>query len=250
MICGAGYFLFAHTPTSTLNLKAPAMTLRTLSATLLFLAAQTLFAQPSDRSTTIDGHRFVDLALPSGLLWAETNVGADTPADVGIYFAFGETEMKNKVSYCWDGYKFGTTEENMTKYNAKDEKATLDKEDDAATVNWGPSCRMPSCCEFRELLEPENCAWSWTTMTASSGAAVTMCKITSVRNGSSIYLPAAGWRGKGRNDGFNEEVFYWSSSADTYIVLPAFCYWIIGDEAGRNQVERCCGLPVRPVAEP
>ena len=226
------------------------MTLRTLSATLLFLAAQTLFAQPSDRSTTIDGHRFVDLALPSGLLWAETNVGADTPADVGIYFAFGETEMKNKVSYCWDGYKFGTTEENMTKYNAKDEKATLDKEDDAATVNWGPSCRMPSCCEFRELLEPENCAWSWTTMTASSGAAVTMCKITSVRNGSSIYLPAAGWRGKGRNDGFNEEVFYWSSSADTYIVLPAFCYWIIGDEAGRNQVERCCGLPVRPVAEP
>ena len=33
--------------------------------------------------TVINGHRFVDLQLPSGMLWAETNVGAEEATDFG-----------------------------------------------------------------------------------------------------------------------------------------------------------------------
>ena len=38
-----------------------------------------------------NGHEFVDLGLPSGLLWATCNVGASSPEQAGLYFAWGET---------------------------------------------------------------------------------------------------------------------------------------------------------------
>lgn len=51
----------------------------------------------SKPSNTINGHKFVDLGLPSGLLWADRNVGADSPYDYGDFFAWGETKTKTKV---------------------------------------------------------------------------------------------------------------------------------------------------------
>ena len=39
----------------------------------------------------INGHEYVDLGLPSGLLWATCNVGATKPEEYGDYFAWGET---------------------------------------------------------------------------------------------------------------------------------------------------------------
>ena len=33
----------------------------------------------------------VDLGLPSGLLWADRNVGAESPEDPGLYFQWGDT---------------------------------------------------------------------------------------------------------------------------------------------------------------
>ena len=36
---------------------------------------------------TTDNSGWVDLGLPSGLLWATCNVGADTPEEFGDYFA-------------------------------------------------------------------------------------------------------------------------------------------------------------------
>lgn len=44
------------------------------------------FADPGD---------WVDLGLPSGLLWATRNVGATSPEDYGDYFAWGETTPKS-----------------------------------------------------------------------------------------------------------------------------------------------------------
>ena len=200
----------------------------------------------------IDGHRFVDLALPSKLLWAETNMGAETAADVGIYFAWGETEMKQKKSYDWEAYKFGTSEDDMTKYNAKDEKEIIDKEDDAAYVNWGPSCRIPDLDDFRELFDPDNCTWTWVEATNSSGSPVRVCKVTSVRNGNSIYLPDSGnYIGNSINhsDLIEEEARFWSRNVDGYIIVPAFCFMIISDETYQERDDRSHGYPIRPVAE-
>ena len=79
------------------------------------------------QNTLINGHEFIDLGLPSGLLWAKTNVGASSSSDDGDYFAWGETEPTSY--YAWSTYKWG--DDNMTKYNSSDGKTTLDSEDDA-----------------------------------------------------------------------------------------------------------------------
>ena len=43
-------------------------------------------------------HDYVDLGLPSGTLWATTNIGANAPEQYGDYFAWGETEPKDTYS--------------------------------------------------------------------------------------------------------------------------------------------------------
>lgn len=43
----------------------------------------------------------VDLGLPSGLLWADRNIGASSPEDFGTNFAWGETSGYNTlIKYC------------------------------------------------------------------------------------------------------------------------------------------------------
>ena len=49
--------------------------------------------------------KFVDLGLQSGTLWATTNIGAEDPADVGDYFAYGEIVPKS--TYSWENYNLG-----------------------------------------------------------------------------------------------------------------------------------------------
>ena len=33
----------------------------------------------------------IDLGLPSGLLWADRNIGAENPEGAGLYFQWGDT---------------------------------------------------------------------------------------------------------------------------------------------------------------
>ena len=45
------------------------------------------YSKDSDGNVIIDGHKFIDLGLPSGTLWAETNLGATTATGYGDYYA-------------------------------------------------------------------------------------------------------------------------------------------------------------------
>lgn len=103
----------------------------------------------------IDGHNFKDLGLPSGMLWAETNIGADYDYEIGEYFAWAETSTKEEYSrqnYSW-GYK------NPTKYNTSDGNTTLEASDDAAIKAWGENVHTPSTTDCQELID--KCTWTW-----------------------------------------------------------------------------------------
>ena len=39
----------------------------------------------------ISSYTMVDLGLPSGLKWADRNIGASSPEDYGLYFQWGDT---------------------------------------------------------------------------------------------------------------------------------------------------------------
>ena len=77
----------------------------------LFLAmAATLLAscdkddnKPDNPESAVE---WVDLGLPSGLLWAKCNLGATAPEEYGDYFAWGETSTKEV--YNWSTYRYCT----------------------------------------------------------------------------------------------------------------------------------------------
>ena len=157
------------------------------------------------------GHLYVDLGLPSGIKWATCNVGATTPEEYGDYFGWGETEPKDY--YDWGGYKYcNGTYKTMTKYCTKssygtvDNKTTLELSDDAAQVNWGGKWRMPTKAEIDELRDTFYCTWTWTTQNGVNGY-----KVTSKKNGNSIFLPAAGYRQLGGLYDAGSDGYYWST---------------------------------------
>ena len=144
------------------------------------------YAEPVEPS---DNKEFVDLGLPSGLLWATTNVGANRPEEYGKYFAWAETTPK--AEYSWNTYKYANgTENSLTKYCTSytygnvDYKENLDSEDDAATTNWGEPWRTPTLQESQELIN--YCTWKYTSLNGTYGYSVTG------PNGNSIFIPAAG----------------------------------------------------------
>ena len=148
-----------------------------------------------DDSLILDDHDYVDLGLPSGLLWATCNVGATNPEDFGDFFAWGETKPKD--IYDWKSYQYGNCTFDrfeMTKYCTDscwglngfvDNLTVLEPDDDAATANWGVDWRMATKEEWEELYRKTTC--TWTTQNGVEGRLLTGC------NGNSIFLPATGF---------------------------------------------------------
>ena len=184
----------------------------------------------------IDGHKFVDLGLPSGLLWATCNIGAVYAADSGSIFAWGETDPNYSGTY-----KF-RADDNMTKYNSTDGKIVLDKEDDAAFVNWGSSCRMPTRANFDELMDSNNCSWTYTSMASSSGISQKGYKVTSIKNGNSIFIPEEQYFEWGR---------YWTSTLYSKNNYQAYILRIHdnNEDFFFSTLPRDSRKPVRAVAE-
>ena len=155
----------------------------------------------SDADGEINGHGYVDLGLPSGIKWANTNVGASTPDENGSYFCWGETRTKSDYSYANNA----TSDNNKTKLQAMgviDNSGILTPSHDAAHVNWGGSWRMPSNKEFEEL--KENCKWIWIELNENLGWKVIG------PNGNSIFIPAAGKYYGTSNGKDGDSEYFWS----------------------------------------
>ena len=153
----------------------------------------------------------VDLGLPSGTLWASWNVGASSPEEQGEYFAWGE--VAPKADYSWSTYLWCEgSEDTLKKYNTDDSldpvdsNTLLNMEDDAARVLLGDEWRIPTFSEIKELTNTSYCSWTWTTKENVKGYLV-----TSLTNGNSIFIPAAGWFEGTSHDGVGEQGLYWCS---------------------------------------
>ena len=184
------------------------------------------------RKTNAMSHVGVDLGLPSGIKWATCNVGADSPEDYGLYFAWGE--IRPKGIYCLENSKtFGKS--------SYDRDIGGDKSLDAASANWGGSWRLPMKVEIEELVN--KCTWEWKSQGKKSGYKVTG------PNGNSIFLPAAGYRNKSSLIDAGESGYYWSSTPSGSNSDGAY---ILRFDSERHSVFldlRCLGQSVRPVSE-
>ncbi len=174
-----------------------------------------------------NGFEYVDLGLPSGLLWAKCNVGASNFYDYGDYFAWGE--IKPKKEYSTTNYThYGKLIGNLKSEGVLDSKCTLTSSYDAATQNLGEGWRIPTDVEFQELVD--NCTFTWTTINNVPG-----CKVESNKEGNNnwIFLPAAGYK-----------KFDYSDNRDKYGY-----YMISNEESDRNlKYNTCVGYEISPTS--
>ncbi len=203
---------------------------------------------------------YVDLGLPSGTLWATRNVGASSPDESGIYYAWGETEdytsQQNYGSNMWSHYKWcDGSMTTLNKYNTDanfgttDGKTVLDLEDDAAYVNLGSEWCIPTAEQFRELVNKEYTTVEWTRNDWAFGY-----KITSKTNGKFIFLPVCGYYMQDILFQEGAYGYYWTSSLATYAPKAQFlelasnlCNVCLANGNAWNAIFRCYGCNIRPV---
>ncbi len=191
---------------------------------------------------------WVDLGLPSGLLWATCNLGASSPEEYGDYYAWGETTTKEV--YDWSTYKYCTVDAEgglatLTKYNTRsdygtpDNLTTLQAMDDVATQKLGSGARMPTAVEWSEFIE--NTTAEWITLNGVNGRKFT------ASNGNSLFLPAAGSRFGSELYSAGDDGDYWSSSLDADYPVGAWDFGFNSDGQSMLSTPRGDGRSVRPV---
>ena len=182
-----------------------------------------------DAENVVNGHEYVDLALPSGLKWATCNVGASKPEACGSYFAWGETKPKDEYTY-----------DNSVTFGKEIDDISDNVQYDVAAANWGEGWRMPTKDEMQELID--NCDWEWTKQNNVKGYKVTG------ENGNSIFIPKTGnWDGSTFNSGSCGYSYYWSSIP--YNINVAYCLNVNGSGYSMDSYSRYRGYSIRPVRE-
>ena len=185
-------------------------------------------------------HEYVDLGLPSGIMWATCNLGASSPEEYGDYYAWGEilpyyadghskdspcstwrnmttgagnTDISN--GYVWKTYSQGGSN-SFVEWTAKPYGSDniLTSAHDAATVAWGSAWRMPTEAEFTELINNTTCTWTDNyNNTGVKGRVFTSTKAGYTNK--YIFLPAAGCRNSDKLTSPRTYGYYWSSSLNS-----------------------------------
>lgn len=191
-----------------------------------------------------NGYDYVDMGEAG--IWATCNIGANSPEEAGLYFAWGETtgyaDASGNKKFSWDYYKFGT-QNNLTKYNSTDRLTTLELEDDAAHVIMGGDWRMPTANEFQELYNA--CDTLWTTQNGVNG------RLFTLKNDSSkqLFFPAAGYA-LGGSISYVGSGYYWSSSLYTSGSSDAYSLGFVSSAIiPQGNLGRSYGLSVRGVLD-
>lgn len=147
----------------------------------------------------------VDLGLPSGILWSDINLGAQTYDDYGNYYAWGETETKD--SYNFDNYLYkvdGATDMNVKESYIEIGSDIKGTDKDVVHKKWGGKWRMPTEKEIWELYN--HCTWT------ISGN----CYVIKGPNGKTISLPFCGYFNGSSVYGDYKQARYWTSDVNVY----------------------------------
>ena len=194
---------------------------------------KTVVMNGSQLTSTALYREYVDLDLPSGTLWATTNVGASKPEEAGDYYAYGEIETKN--DYTLNTYQYY---KNRAYVNIGTDISGT--EYDVAKAKWGEMWCIPTQAQVDELCE--NCTYEWTTLNGVTGA-----KFTG-KNGNIIFIPAAGWRRGTVLSGQN--TFAYTISSTSYYSSTTPYYYSLSCSVNKAFSESGVvydGVPVRPV---
>lgn len=184
----------------------------------------------------------VDLGL--SVKWADVNIFASAPEEVGEYFQWGypgPVEEFSWSTYAWCKGSNSTLTRYVTNgaYGTVDNITTMRTGDDAATAWLLGKWRTPTQKEAQELLD--NCSVEEVTQNGVAGYKVTG------KTGNSIFLPKSGMM-MGTSKNLPNYAEFWVRDLTRY----EFCYqgtalYFNGSNHGIVAPNRCNGLPVRAV---
>lgn len=172
-----------------------------------------------------DKFEAVDLGLPSGKLWANMNLYANSPEEVGYYYAWGEEFRKaSYTSSNWVGNNFI----------------------DVAAKTLGEGWRMPTRSEFQELIN--YCVCTDDIINGINGKRYTGF------NGNSIFFPNNG-RMKDAQLGLDNKCIYLSSTGhngytDIYCLVDNAVSEITSVAGTVYYNNRYYGYNIRPIYIP
>ena len=178
---------------------------------------------------------YVDLGLPSGIKWAKCDLGASSPERYGDEYSWGETWTKTSYEYY---YFTDIVEGQYTKYDSRDKRYFLEKEDDVAYLRLGEGWRTPTWNEMQELID--NCTVTESTLNGWPGV-----MFVSKINNNYIFF---GYMTKGSAGGWR-----WTSAVVESNPTLAKClsfernYETNKIDVSRYDNERKRRIPVRPV---
>lgn len=178
---------------------------------------------------------YVDLGLPSNIKWAKCDLGETSPEKYGDGYGWGETWTKTS----WEYYYYFTdiVKGQFTKYDSRDKRFFLEKEDDVAYLRLGEGWRYPTWNEVQELYD--NCTVTESTLNGWPG-------VMFISKNNNNYIFFGYWKKSSRGSR------RWSSALVPSDPSLAKCMYFIkeGDRIVLKQdnVGRDEGLlPVRPV---
>lgn len=232
----------------------------------------TVFSEAStDDIEEIAYARYVDMGLPSGLLWATCNIDASKPAGMAeteftyncSFFSWGNTEPHNPISNSAFDYNWGSINDQEPWYEGQPYGSTsgaalnssITLENDAAKIICGEPWRMPKSADFKELFDyvdylnadgtimPDSTTVKLITLNGIVGI-----WIQSKINGNRLFFACSGygtftsWRSRGT------EGYYWSASyySARNARLLNFYNSVVNPQGYSN---RANGFPIRPVRE-
>lgn len=165
---------------------------------------------------------YVDLGLPSKIMWAKCDLGGTSPEKYGDSYAWGETWTKT-----WYDYYYFTdiVEGQYTKYDSRDKRFFLEKEDDIAYLRLGEGWRTPTWNEMQELID--NCTVTESTLNGWPGVMF----ISKINNN---YIFFGCYRTFGKLGGWR-----WTSAVvESNPTLAKCLYFERNDETGKIDVSR------------
>lgn len=178
---------------------------------------------------------YVDLGLPSGIMWAKYDLGGTSPEKYGDKYSWGETWTKTTSDYY---YFTDIVEGQYTKYDSRDKRFFLEKEDDVAYLRLGEGWRTPTCNEMQELID--NCTVTESTLNGWPGVMF----VSKINNN---YIFFGHW-----TKGVVGSSRWTSAVVPSNPTLAKFLYFESGHETGKVVVsiddgKRNLQLPIRPV---
>lgn len=168
----------------------------------------------------------VDLGLPSGTLWASSNLGASSVSEFGNLYMWGgsnpvQSVNRKDMNYC------------ISQHNI------IGTSYDAASLLLGESWSLPSEEQFLELIT--TCKWVWTNVDGRNGYKVIG------PNSNNLFLPVAGCF---LIDGFkygNQFGYYWTGESHPKNLKYATELVIGLDQVNIESGQQYVGRSIRPV---